>query len=227
MHICNTSGKNIRLQLSWFVAVLSLLLAGAFYRSEATRLKSISSTPVKLPLPLSALPMVIGHWEGRDIPISESVQNAAGNDDFVCRVYVNRLTGQWAQIYVSFSSRPRTMIGHNPTVCYVSTGWVLDSSERSLIRCQDGSEVPCLIHHFHQPDISGSELVVLNFYAVNGRIGCDERAFSGISWRTPNIAGNCARYVAQVQISSALEAFALAAGADLTAPLLDFFPNTK
>jgi len=227
MRICDTSGRNIRLQLSWLAAVLSLLLAGAFYRSEARRLESISSTPVRLPSPLSTLPMLIGDWKGRDIAIPELVQKAVVNDDFMCRLYVDRLTGQWAQIYVGFSGRPRTMIGHKPTVCYVSAGWIWDSSERSQIRCRDGSVVPCLIHRFHRPDFSGVELTVLNFYVINGQISCDEGAFSGINWRTPNIAGNCARYVAQVQISSALETFALAAGGDLAATLVDFFPNTK
>ena len=227
MRICDTSGRNIRLQLSWLAAVLSLLLAGEFYRGEARRLESIISTPVRLPSPLSTLPMLIGDWEGRDIAIPELVQKAVVNDDFVCRLYVDRLTGQWAKLYVGFSGRPRTMIGHKPTVCYVSAGWVWDSSERSLIICSDGSKTPCLIHRFHQPDSSGSEIVVLNFYVINGQINWDEGAFSGISWRTPNINGDCAHYVAQIQIISTLEAFVFAAAADLTVTLVDFFPDTQ
>jgi hypothetical protein len=227
MRICNTSGRNIRLQLSWLVAVLSLLLAGAFYRGEATRLKSISGNPVRLPLPLSALPMVINNWEGLDIVIPELVQKAAANDDYVCRLYVNKLTGQWAKLYVGFSGRPRTMIGHKPTVCYISAGWVWDSSERSQIICRDGSKMPCLVHRFHQPDSSGSEIVVLNFYVINGQINCDEGAFSGIRWRTPNIDGDCAHYVAQIQIISTLEAFVFAAAADLAVTLVDFFPDIQ
>ncbi len=227
MRICDTSGRNIRLQLSWLAAVLSLLLAGVFYRSEARRLEAIGSIPARLPSPLSALPMVIGNWEGRDIAIPEVVQKVAANDDFVCRLYVNRLTGQWAKLYVGFSGRPRTMIGHKPTVCYVSAGWVWDNSERGEISCRDGSKIPCLIHRFHQPDSTGSEIVVLNFYVINGQINCDERAFSGISWRTPNISGDCARYVAQIQIISTLEAFVFAAAADWALKLVDFFPDRQ
>ncbi len=227
MRICDTSGRNIRLQLSWLAAVLSLLLAGVFYRSEARRLEAIGSIPARLPSPLSALPMVIGDWEGRDIEIPELVQKVAANDDFVCRLYVNRLTGQWAKLYVGFSGRPRTMIGHKPTVCYVSAGWVWDNSERSEISCRDGSKIPCLIHRFHQGDSSTGEIVVLNFYVVNGQIHCDESAFSSISWRTPNIGGDCAHYVAQIQIISTLEAFVVTAAADLAVTLVDFFPDTQ
>jgi hypothetical protein len=107
MRVCDSSGKNIWLQLSWLAAVLSLLPAGAFYLSEARRLESISGTPVKLPSPLSALLMVIGNWEGHGIVIPELVQKVAANDDYVCRLYVNKLTGQWAKLYVGFSGRPR------------------------------------------------------------------------------------------------------------------------
>jgi hypothetical protein len=227
MRICNISGRLSRLQLSWLIAVLSLLLTGAFYRSEARRLESISSKIGKLPLPLKELPRDIGDWKGNDIAIPELVQKAADNDDFVCRLYVNKLTGQWARIYVGFSGRPRTMIGHTPTICYVSAGWVWDSSERSQLRYQGDNMIPCLIHRFHKPGFSGRELVVLNFYVINGQISCDESAFSGISWRAPCVAGSYARYVAQVQISSTLEAFVLAAGSDLTATLMDFFPAAK
>lgn len=221
------SGSNIRLHLSWVAAVMSLLLAGAFYRSEARRLDSITSKPVRLPLPLSALPMTVGQWDGRDAPIPEAVRKAVANDDSVSRFYVNRSSGEWAQLYITFSSRPRTMIGHKPSVCYVAAGWVWDGSDLSTIISRNGRKIPCLIHRFHQTDSARSEIVVLNFYVINGQISCDESVFSGIGWRTPNIRGDSANYVAQVQISSTLEAFVLSAGADLAATLIDFFPEAQ
>ena len=69
------------------------------------------------------------------------------------------------------------------------------------------------------------ENVVLNFYVVNGQITTDENVFSGFMWRTPNIAGNPARYVAHVQISSVLESSVRKAAKDMTDLILDFFPD--
>ena len=69
------------------------------------------------------------------------------------------------------------------------------------------------------------ERVVLNFYIVNGQLTNDETSFSGVGWRTPNIEGDPARYVAQVQISSVLENSVRAATEDLTELVLDFFPD--
>jgi len=66
---------------------------------------------------------------------------------------------------------------------------------------------------------------VLSFYVLNGQVTLRERDFSGFLDRTPNISGNPARYVAQVQISSAFEPSAIAAARDLVDTILTFLPD--
>jgi len=66
--------------------------------------------------------------------------------------------------------------------------------------------------------------MVLNFYIVNGLLTIDERTFSGIGWRTPNIQGNPARYVAQIQMSSVSENAAKMAAAQMADILISYFP---
>jgi hypothetical protein len=75
------------------------------------------------------------------------------------------------------------------------------------------------------PAPSYEERIVLNFYIVNGQLTSDESVFSGVGWRTPNIAGDPARYAAQVQISSVLENYVRTAATDMTDLILDYFPN--
>ena len=67
--------------------------------------------------------------------------------------------------------------------------------------------------------------MVLNFYIVNGRLTSDERVFTGVGWRTPNIDGNPAYYVTQVQISSVFENSIRSATKDMAELVLDFFPD--
>ncbi len=67
--------------------------------------------------------------------------------------------------------------------------------------------------------------VVLNFYILNGQLTADENDFSGPLGRWPNIAGDRARYVAQVQISSALENSIRTVAKDVTDLVLDYLPN--
>jgi len=69
------------------------------------------------------------------------------------------------------------------------------------------------------------QIVVLNFYILNGRITADEKDFSGLLDRRPNIAGDPARYVAQVQISSVLENSIRTAAEEITELILDFLPD--
>jgi hypothetical protein len=132
---------------------------------------------------------------------------------------------EWANVYISYTARPRTMVGHTPEVCYVGGGWAHDSTESSEVITKSNGKIPCLIHHFHRPAPEYEQRTVLNYYVVNGRFTSDERAFSGLGWRTPNIAGDPARYVAQVQISSVLESSVLNAVADMTDLLLDYLPD--
>ena len=69
------------------------------------------------------------------------------------------------------------------------------------------------------------ETVVLNFYILNCQVIADENDFSGPLGRRPNIAGDPARYVAQVQISSVLENFVRTIAKDVTDLVLDYLPD--
>lgn len=211
----------------WTLAVLLLLSTGIVYRVLASRLKLTVEVPINLPTPLSAFPTQIGNWTGKDVPIPQNIQRVAGNDDFLNRLYINQSNNQWANIYIAYTARPRTMLGHRPQVCYVGGGWIHDSTEQSEVFTSTGRKIPCLIHRFHMPSPSNEERVVLNFYIINGQLTNDESGFSGVGWRTPNITGNTARYVAQVQISSVLENSTRSATANMTDLILEYFPDEK
>jgi len=206
----------ISMSLLLVLVVILLILSGIGYRVLAVRLKLITEEPIRLPVALNNFPLQIYGWDGKDVPIPPNIQRVAGNDDFF---------NQWANIYIAYSARPRTMLGHRPQVCYVGGGWIHDSTEQSEVISNTGRAIPCLIHRFHMPAPGYEERVVLNFYIVNGQLTNDESGFSGIGWRTPNIAGNAARYVAQVQISSVLENSIRMAAKDMTELILDFFPD--
>lgn len=207
------------------LSLVLLILSGVTYRIFAARLKLIVETPIELPMPLSEFPDQVGNWIGKDVPIPPNIQRVAGNDDFLNRLYINESANQWANIYIAYSARPRTMLGHRPQVCYEGGGWVHDGTERSEVVSNMGTMIPCLVHRFYRPAPETGETVVLNFYVVNGQITNDESVFTGLGWRTPNIGGDPARYVAQVQISSVLENSIRTAAKDMTEQILDSFPD--
>lgn len=213
------------MKLAYFAALVLLVLAGAGYRMLAGRIQAAAQDPVDLPVPLNQIPENIGNWEGRDVPIPVNIQEVAGNDDFLNRLYENDVTGDWANVYIAYTARPSTMLGHRPQVCYPSAGWVHSGTEDSAVTSVTGTKIPCLIHRFHRPKPESRQIVVLNFYIVNGRLTTDESVFSGVGWRTPNIEGDPARYAAQVQISSILENSARKAAEDMTHLFLNYLPD--
>jgi len=143
------------------------------------------------------------------------------------RRYINDATKAWADVYVVYcSSRPAGIVGHKPRVCYPGYGWIHDGTEPLQFVSRAGRQIPCLIHRFHKrAPMHQQETVVLNFYILNGQITADENDFSGPLGRRPNIAGDPARYVAQVQISSVLENFVRTIAKDVTDLVLDYLPD--
>lgn len=207
------------------LSLVLLVLSGVTYRVLAYRLERFAQDPVKLPVPLSLFPIHTGDWVGRDVPIPLNIQRVAGNDDFLNRLYINESANQWANLYIAYSAKPRNMLGHRPQVCYVGGGWVHDGTEQTEVVSAFGRRIPCLVHRFHTPAPEHKEVVVLNFYIANGQLTNDESSFSSVGWRTPNIAGNAARYVTQIQISSVMESSIRSAAREMTELILDFFPD--
>ena len=213
----------------WILAVLLLVSAGITYRVLASHLRLIVNNPIMLPVPLSAIPSQTGDWVGRDLTISATTKEYMQKhfaDDFWSRRYINAATKAWADVYIVYcSSRPGGILGHRPRVCYPAQGWIHDGTELSQFISRAGRLIPCLIHRFYKPAPMHDQTVVLNFYILNGQVTADEDDFSGPWGRRPNIAGDPARYVAQVQISSVLENSIRTAAKDLTDLILDFLPG--
>ncbi len=202
-----------------------LVVAGAGYQFVAVKMNMFVTTPIKLKVPLSEFPKRIGQWVGRDVPISETIIEVAANDDFLSRLYVNESNNQWANVYIAYTARPRTMLGHRPQVCYPANGWTHENTEHVQVISNSGRTVRCLLHNFQKSTPETETIVVLNYYIVNGQLTDDETVFSGLGWRTPNVDGNPARYVAQIQISSLLEMSVRSAAKDFADLVSGYFPH--
>lgn len=206
-----------------------LITAGFAYRAATARMPNAAVAAVQLPVPLRQFPTQVASWAGSDLPIPETTadymrQNFA--DDFISRRYVNASQGQWADVYIVYcSSRPGGILGHQPRVCFPAHGWIHDGTVTSEITSSSGRPISCLIHRFRKPAPSFQEIVVLSFYILNGQITLSENDFSGPLGRRPNVSGDPARYVAQVQVSSVYENSVRTAGAQMADIILSFLPD--
>lgn len=210
---------------NWSLGVVTILFIELFFYLTGSGLRALSLEVTRLPVPLSLFPERIGDWSSEEIAIPEFVQQASGNDDFVYRLFRHEFTGQWVTLYLAYSARPRTMLGHRPEICYVADGWVHENSIKWDFFSSTSRSIKCSVHRFYNQTLEYSESVVLNFYILNGQISRDESKFSSIRWRGPNLSRDPSYYVAQVQIRSEFENSVQSAARDMTDVILDFFPD--
>ena len=210
--------------------MLILILGGYVHRRVSAHIEVGTAQSVST-LNLNLFPKMVYGWDGNDVNLPASTvrymrKNFA--DDFFSRKYVNRAKGIRADVYVVYcTTRPASILGHKPQVCYVNNGWIPDSVEMKSFTARSGEELPCLIHRFHRPAGSYAEVVILNFYVVNGRVLTDENQFTGLMGRRPNVGGKEAKYVAQIQISSKYENNVLEAARDMVDTLFEWLPDEE
>ena len=207
------------------LAIAILIASGFVYRYTEKKYGKDSLREVVLPVPLNEFPLLVGNWEGLDIPLSDAVQKVAGNDDFVNRQYINKSENKWASFYLAYTGQPRNMIGHRPSICYVGAGWIHDNTEITEFESKHGIKYPCLIHHFSRPKPDSTSVVVLNYYILNGTPTNKESEFNSLSFRLPNIDGEIAKYVAQIQVSSSVKSSVLEFAALTADDIIKYLPD--
>ena len=213
-----------KIYLFGILGLAVLVSAGWYYRVLAEKYEAISMMPLLPSIPLDNFPLILGGWNGRDVPISETVLKVAGNDDYLSRFYLNSHAQAGASLYVGYTAEPRRMLGHRPQICYVGSGWVHDDSKPVVLRTATGNDLECLIHRFYRPGLAYEEVFVLNYYVVNGVITTDHTSFDGLRWRRPKQAGGRLEYVAQIQISSSSEQAVRLLAQEIADPIMDYMP---
>jgi len=70
---------------------------------------------------LSAFPMTVGEWTGKDITLSDSVLRTLGATDYLMREYRNG--DMTLTLYITYFDTGHGGLTHNPEKCYTASGW--------------------------------------------------------------------------------------------------------
>lgn len=179
-------------------AFLLLLAGGASYRVLAlhvgrpTRQAKISRGYLNKHLPLE-----IGSWMGRDLPLEEAVVRATSADDLVSRTYVWRSGIKAVGVFIAYGVRARDLVPHSPEVCYPGNGWSQESTRQAQLVLPDGRELQYRIYHFGRGGLDVRRTAVLNYYIVDDEYSPDKSLVRSKA----RLGSSGVRYVAQVQIS--------------------------
>lgn len=190
--------NNARASVAAFAAAALFLIAtGIATRTLATSLDRVDSvTPLEVGL-LATLPLELDAWRGQDQPLDARIVRAADVDDYLNRVYRRGVDGTTVGLYIAFGARARDLAPHRPEVCYPGNGWTMRGSQDTRIRTPSGRALHARILRFEPNSLSPTQLIVLNYYIIDGKTAEDVSALRWQLWR----GQSSVRYMAQIQIT--------------------------
>jgi len=185
------------------VVVLAILLGAGFgHRLLEKRIALALAQPLAIAQPLATLPMQIGEWQGRGVPLDANVRRIAAEDDYINRRYSRaRPPGRSVGLYVGYVGRPRSRLGHRPDLCYPAPGRQRLAEEKLMVKTQTGREVPGILYEFRSSQVGGPRELVLATYLINGEYRDDPAAVGGYNSRDANLFGRQSPYLGRVQVS--------------------------
>ncbi|HSL23611.1 MAG TPA: EpsI family protein [Vicinamibacterales bacterium] len=149
--------------------VASVFILGASLAIDRASLAE--SVPPRVPL--AALPLALGEWNGRDLPAwDDRVLDVLGADDYVNRRYLK--DSSVADLYVGYyrSQRQGDSI-HSPQNCLPGAGWQPVESDRLAIRVSPDRSIT-VNKYIIQKDLDRQ--VVLYWFQGRGRVVANEYA---------------------------------------------------
>ncbi|HEX8907150.1 MAG TPA: EpsI family protein [Longimicrobiaceae bacterium] len=149
--------------------------APAVVLAAGLALTAATSRDVSMPLraPLArTVPLQVGPWSGRDLPIGDAERAVAGMDDYLYRRFAASPGAATAfTLYVGYyrsQAQGRTI--HSPKNCLPGAGWEVLSSSAVPVRTATGTVTVnrALLQR------KGDRAVVLYWYQGRGRVAADE-----------------------------------------------------
>ena len=182
------------------VATFMMFIFGTIYRVLSVCLVNPEGVSAMLPDSLEILPLQIGDWSGQDEPLSEAIIEATDTDAHINRRYFRYNLLDQACLYIAAGKRARDLMPHRPEVCYIGAGWTRVNSNSAELLLDDGRVLPCNIFQFSKGTLNKKNIIVLDYYLVDGQFSQDVSLLRSKIWKGSGAVG----YVAQVQIVAAI-----------------------
>ncbi len=185
-------------------AIALLLIFGTGYRVLAFRLARPTQSISLPPGTLAHLPLQIGKWVGRDVPLDPAIIRATNADDHINRTYTRQTQGDQVSVFIAYGVRGRDLMPHRPDVCYPGAGWMLKETRTIELTVEKGlPPLVCRIYRFHRGGLDLRSMSVLNYYIVDGEYCPDVSLLRAKAWR----GAEAIHYMAQVQIAGVGDVF--------------------
>ena len=176
-----------------------MLIFGLMHRALVAQLVIFeNNTPID-PTTLERFPLQIGGWTGQDIPVDESLVDAAGADAHICRRYSRSGALESVSLYVACGVKA---LGHRPPACYLASGWLLVDLRSMELLLDDGTMLPCSIFQFfHGSGLDTKKVTILYYLIADGQYF----SHASLSILQAERGIRAVGYIAQVQIITSME----------------------
>lgn len=186
--------------IATIVASSIMLSFGIGYRVLAARLAAPIDTIPLSQEELERLPLQIGDWTGREVPLDDAIVRATDTDAHVNRSYSRQNAPESVLLYIAYGVRVRDLAPHRPEVCYTGAGWTRIDRRSMELPLSEGAKLPCNVLQFSKGTLNKQKLVVLDYYIVDGQYCRDVSQFRFKAFGGLGTVG----HVAQVQIVASL-----------------------
>jgi len=173
-----------------------MLIFGLVHHVLAARLAAPVNAISIDPAALERFPLQIGDWVGQEVPLDEAVVRNTDTEAHISRRYSRPDASQYVGFYVAYGVRARELMPHRPEVCYPGAGWTRSDRHSIELPLSNGIQLPCRILQFSRGTLNTEEVLVLNYYIVDGQYCGDVSLLRSKAWRGSGTVG----YAAQVQI---------------------------
>jgi exosortase len=195
------SGWSTAHRLSVGVALMVLISAGIGHRVLLGKIEHLTQEATMPAQPLKTIPLSLGPWEGIELPLEEAAIRIAGDDDWISRVYRNRVSGEEVAVYVGYIGRPRARM-HRPDICYPSHGFTLARQEDIVIPREQDEDVPALLMEFKPPQLGDLRQLSCATFIIQGRLTRNIETANQYSSREIGLLNPKSQYVARIQLST-------------------------
>ncbi len=181
------------------IVVLALLIYQGVSLSGLVR-GTRARTP--LAIPLEQLPLTLGQWKGRDIPLPEKVVELAGASSYINRDYFSP-DGARVNLYIAYYDHVMERVPHGPTICMPYHGW--EKHQDQIVTLPEripGYEKLVAKKLLYERDLS--QMALFYWYSANGRQLVGEREMhAGSAWQKfKMLFGLGGGYLIQVSVAS-------------------------
>ena len=160
------SQPSIPSALRFFLLVFLLAMTAVFLRSRS-RAEVLPQRSQ-----LSAFPLQVGEWTGRDVAIADATRKILGDGEFLHRIYVSSSGITPVDFFLAYFPSQRTgSTIHSPKNCLPGAGWVPVDSIHLPLKKPDGQTI--VVNRYVIAKVTDRQLV-LYWYQSHGRVVASE-----------------------------------------------------